>query len=99
MIDLLIKDLDKELTEAKTEEKHSQAEYEQGMKDSADKRKQDSSALTEKTAAKADTEAALQSHKDAQKSAEAELMATHEVISNLHNECDWILKHFDARKE
>jgi septal ring factor EnvC (AmiA/AmiB activator) len=99
MIDLLIKDLDKELTEAKTEEKHSQADYEQGMKDSADKRKQDSAALTEKTSAKADTEAALQSHKDAQKSAEAELMATHEVIASLHSECDWLLKYFDARKE
>merc|ERR1712060_716070 len=38
MIDLLIKDLDKEMTEAETDEKNSQADYEQMMKDSAEKR-------------------------------------------------------------
>merc|ERR1719313_1771644 len=31
MLDLLVKDLDKEMTEAKTSEKNSQAEYEQTM--------------------------------------------------------------------
>merc|ERR1719322_1088729 len=62
MIDLLIKDLDKEMTEAETDEKNSQADYEQMMKDSAAKRTTDSKALTEKGSAKADTEAALQSH-------------------------------------
>jgi len=38
MIDLLVKDLDKETTEAETEEKDSQAEYEQLMTDSLEKR-------------------------------------------------------------
>merc|ERR1712012_1544888 len=61
MIDLLIGDLDKELTEAETDEKNSQSDYEQMMKDSAAKRTTDSKALTEKSSAKADTEAALQS--------------------------------------
>merc|ERR1719220_2258050 len=37
MIDLLIKDLQKEMTEAETQEKDSQADYEQLMKDSAAK--------------------------------------------------------------
>ena len=36
MIDLLIKDLDKEMTEAQTTEKDAQASYEQTMKDSAE---------------------------------------------------------------
>merc|ERR1719251_266878 len=53
MIDLLIADLAKELTEAKTQEKDSQADYEQLMKDSAEKRASDSKSLTEKGAAKA----------------------------------------------
>merc|ERR1719272_1611853 len=48
MIDLLIKDLDKEMTEASTQEKDSQADYEQLMKDSAAKRAEDSKALTDK---------------------------------------------------
>merc|ERR1719491_1483344 len=56
MIDLLISDLEKELTEAKTEEKDAQADYEQLMKDAADKRTTDSKSLSEKQGAKADTE-------------------------------------------
>merc|ERR1740129_794452 len=62
MIDLLIKDLQEEMTEADTQEKESQAEYEQMMKDSAAKRTTDSQSLTEKGDAKAHTEAALQAH-------------------------------------
>merc|ERR1719394_545745 len=45
MIDLLIKDLDKELTEAETEEKNSQADYETMMKESSAKRVADSKSL------------------------------------------------------
>merc|ERR1719254_36206 len=48
MIDLLIKDLDKELTEAKTEEQEAQADYETMMRVSAEKRTTDSKALSQK---------------------------------------------------
>merc|ERR1719454_1088258 len=64
MIDLLIKDLAKEMIEAETDEKDSQADYEQMMKDSAAKRATDSKSLTSKGAAKADMESTLQAHKD-----------------------------------
>merc|ERR1719375_1378772 len=37
-IDLMIKDLDKEMTQAKATEKNAQADYETTMKDSAEKR-------------------------------------------------------------
>merc|ERR1712165_533824 len=84
MIDLLIKDLDKEMTEATTDEKNSQAEYEQMMQDSAAKRTTDSKALTEKGSAKADTEAALQSHDEHKADEAKELMATMKYISSLH---------------
>merc|ERR1712176_996751 len=59
MLDLLSKDLEKEMTEATTDEKDAQAEYEQLMKDSAAKRTLDSNALAGKGTSKADTEAAL----------------------------------------
>merc|ERR1719454_2478659 len=42
MMNLLIKDLDKEMTQATAEEKDAQADYEQMMKDSAEKRADDS---------------------------------------------------------
>merc|ERR1719326_2310224 len=60
MIDLLVKDLDKEMTEAQTQEKDSQADYEAAMADSATKRAQDAKTLTAKTATKADLEADLE---------------------------------------
>merc|ERR1719210_141856 len=98
MIDLLIKDLAKEMTEAETQEKDSQADYEQLMKDSADKRTVDSKSLTEKGSAKADEEAALQAHRAGRADGAKELMATDKYISSLHAECDWLLQYFDARK-
>merc|ERR1719189_1315751 len=99
MIDLLIKDLQKEMTEAETQEKDSQADYEQLMKDSADKRTIDSKSLTAKGSAKADEEAALQERTLARADGAKELMATEKYISSLHGECDWLLQYFDARKE
>merc|ERR1712151_320279 len=99
MLDLLSKDLEKEMTEATTEEKDAQADYEQLMIDSAAKRTLDSNALAEKGSSKADTEAELQAH-ESQKTAEGkELMATMAYIASLHAECDWLLQYFDVRKE
>merc|ERR1719161_1231733 len=69
------------------------------MKDAADKRASDSKAISDKTGAKADTEAALQQHKDGLKSASKELAATNQAIGALHGDCDWLLKYFDIRKE
>merc|ERR1719384_1483122 len=99
MIDLLIKDLDKDMTEAETEEKDSQADYEEMMSDSAAKRTTDSQSLNEKSAAKADATAALEAHTDAREEGAKELMANAKFISSLHGECDWLLQYFDARRE
>lgn len=56
MIDLLVKDLAKDMTEAATQEKDDQADYVQMMRDAAGKRTTDSGALTSKSASKADME-------------------------------------------
>merc|ERR1719221_2294624 len=98
MMDLLIADLDKEMTESATAEKDAQADYEELMQDSADKRAQEASALTSKGSTKAALEADLQAHKDAKASATKELMATLEYTASLHSECDWLLKYYDVRK-
>merc|ERR1719433_1888182 len=99
MIDLLVKDLDKEMTQAETSEKDAQADYETMMADSADKRTADSKSLQEKTSAKAELESSLEDHKEDEMDAKKELMATLKVIHTLHGECDWLVKYFDARKE
>merc|ERR1712151_1279227 len=98
MIDLLVADLTKEMTEAETDEKDAQADYKQLMKDSAAKRATDAKALTEKGAAKADMESQLQAHKGSIADGNKELMATNKYISSLHAECDWLLQYFDARQ-
>eukprot|EP00420_Gonyaulax_spinifera_P037036 CAMPEP_0197884024 /NCGR_PEP_ID=MMETSP1439-20131203/10622_1 /TAXON_ID=66791 /ORGANISM="Gonyaulax spinifera, Strain CCMP409" /LENGTH=728 /DNA_ID=CAMNT_0043503755 /DNA_START=64 /DNA_END=2250 /DNA_ORIENTATION=- len=99
MIDLLIKDLDKEMTEAQTGEKDAQADYETAMKDAAEKRTADSTLLTEKGSMKAELEADLESHKSGKRHAASELAATLSYIQSLHVECDWLLQNFDVRKE
>merc|ERR1719331_1661534 len=99
MIDLLIKDLDKEMTEAKTTEKDSQADYEQAMSDSAEKRATDSKTLADKTKAKADTTADMEAHTEEKAATTKTLMATLEYIQSLHAECDWLLQYFEVRKE
>merc|ERR1719456_1800789 len=99
MIDLLIKDLDKEMTVAKTEEKDAQADYESMMKDSAAKRADDSKSLADKEKTLADLQANLQSSQEEKASTTKELGATLQYIQSLHNECDWLLQYFDVRKE
>merc|ERR1712187_72852 len=86
MIDMLIKDLDKEMTTAETEEKDGQADYEAMMKDSATKRAADSKLLSEKEGSKAETEAALQAASENKAATTKELMAALETIKALHSD-------------
>merc|ERR1719517_360800 len=60
MMDLLVKDLDEEMTVSETEEKNAQAAYEKTIAEAAEKRRQDSKSLTDKEASKADLEGALE---------------------------------------
>merc|ERR1719356_1198028 len=99
MIGLLVTDLDKEMTEAETEEKDSQADYEALMADSAETRAADSKSLADKEAAKADMEEELQRLKDTLKEGRQDLAATNKYIHDLHLECDWLIKYYDVRKE
>merc|ERR1740138_959381 len=98
MIDLLVADLDKEIQTSEVEEKDAQKDYEEFMSDAAAKRAADSKSITDKTALKAETESQLQTDQDDKKSKETEAMETAKYIGELHADCDWLLKHFDARK-
>jgi hypothetical protein len=99
MIDLLIADLDKDNQIMEVEEKDAQKEYEEFMADSADKRALDSKAIGDKESAKAEAETALQTDEESKKSKTIEAMENAKYIGGLHEECDWLLKHFDARAE
>merc|ERR1719359_382749 len=99
MIDLLKADLEKEITEMELTEKDAQEDYEGFMKDSAEKRAMDSKAITDKEGSKADLEDELLSNQEALKGEQVKLMETEKYIMELHQECDWLLQHFDLRKE
>merc|ERR1719181_1088654 len=99
MIDMIVKDLDKEMTVAETTEKDAQADYEQLMKDSATKRADDSKMLAGKESTLADMQASLASSTDSLTSTKKELTATLQYIQSLHAECDWLIQYFEVRKE
>jgi len=99
MIDLLIGDLEKEITESKVDEKDAQADYESFMKDSAEKRALDSKAITDKEGSKASLEEELLANQEALKGNKYDLMETEKYIMEVHAECDWLLEHFDLRKD
>jgi len=99
LIDLMIADLTKEMTEAKATEENAQEDYEQAMKDSAEKRTTDTKALADKSKAKAQTEADMEANTEEKGATTKSLMATMEHISALHAECDWLLQYFEVRKE
>merc|ERR1719203_2239490 len=97
MIDLLVADLDKDNQIMEVEEKDAQKDYESFMADASDKRALDSKAITDKEAAKAETQAELESNTESKKSKTIEAMETAKYIAGLHEECDWLLKYYDAR--
>jgi len=99
LMDLLVKDLDKEMLEAKQTETNAQEDYENFMNDAAAKRSKDSQALSDKEGVLADTKARLVEAKDSQAASKRNLMAVEQYISKLHAECDWLVKYFDLRKE
>merc|ERR1719272_1623893 len=95
----MVGDLTKEMTEAKANEKNSQADYEQTMQDSAEKRAADTKTLADKTKAKAEMQADMEAHTEEKAATTKTLMATLEYIQSLHAECDWLLQYFEVRKE
>merc|ERR1719263_388450 len=98
MIDTLIADIDKDNQIMEVDEKDAQKDYETLMSDAQTKRAEDSKAITDKESAKAETEGQLQTDTDNKKSKQTEAMETAKYIGGLHEECDWLLSNYDARK-
>merc|ERR1719213_516691 len=98
MMDSMIADLDKEMQTAEIDEKNAQEEYEEFMSDSATKRAEDSKAITDKSAAKAEMEATLAKLNTDLNSKIQEVMATAEALAGVHGECDWMMENYEARK-
>jgi len=98
MVDLLVRDLEKEMTEAEKQEELAQKAYEELMNDSAEKRAKDVKSVQVKESAKADNEELKTNIEGNLKAKKQEFMAVETYISQLHAECDWLLQNFDLRK-
>jgi predicted nucleic acid-binding Zn-ribbon protein len=99
MVDLLVKDLDKTMTEAEVTEKDAQEDYGTFMQDSANKRAQDSQSLADKEGALANLKGGLEEQTGSLGLTNSELDATNQYIHAMHLECDWLIKYYDMRKE
>merc|ERR1719281_489982 len=99
MMDMMVADLDKEIQEMEFEEKDAQAEYEEFVKVSAEKRAADAKSIQEKEAAKAGLEASIVDMETEHKATMKQAMAKGEYLSDLHGDCDWLLQNFEYRKE
>merc|ERR1719229_285136 len=99
MVDMLVADLDKEITEMEVEEKDAQAEYEKFTQEAAAKRVSDSKSVSDKEGAKADAEASVEKETSERGNTMKKMFATMEFLKSLHADCDWLLQNFDVRKE
>jgi len=99
MMDAMIADLTKEMTQAELEEKDAQGDYEETMKDAADKRATDAKDLSDKADARAGMEEELQTHTDAKTASTTELKGLEDYIATLHEDCDFLLEYYKERKE
>jgi DNA repair exonuclease SbcCD ATPase subunit len=99
MMDMLKRDVEKEVQEMKFNEKDAQGEYEEMVTAAAEKRTTDSGAVQEKQAALAGKEEELHKLTTEQKSRQTELMDAKKMLAELHEDCDWLLQNYETRKE
>jgi len=81
------------------DETYAQEDYEELMKESAEKRAADSKTITEKESQKAGLEGDLDTAKKDKKATSTDLMALGEYVASLHGSCDFLLENFEVRKD
>jgi len=99
MMEMICRDLEMGMQEDQHNEKASQKDYVDLMKESQVTRKQDSQSITDKETQKAEKEdkiARLSTKNDLAQDALNEVKVT---ILNLHSSCDYLVENYDARKK
>ena len=94
----LIADVEKDSTEAQTEEKNSQEQYEEFMVESSASRADKVKEITGLNDSRATPQSSITATKAELQSAQSSALASSKVLASLHQECDWLSKNFDTRK-
>merc|ERR1719395_386993 len=99
LMDMMVKDLKTDHTEAKHAEETAQKDYERLMSTSQKSREQMAKSITEKESADAEYMEKLENAKTDQASTTDALQKLHEFIAGLHADCDFLVENYDVRKE
>jgi len=97
MMDTIAKQLEADKIASGHEEKTAQKEYVEFMADGQVNRAQTAKSVVQKKATKADLEKRLVVLKEDAKTMSEEVFQAHELLSELHNACDFILDTFKER--
>jgi len=98
LMDMLMKELQGDVTEATHDEETSQKDYERLMSDSQASRAQNVESITDKEGAKADMDVKVEQTKQQKASQETELGNVKQYILQLHTSCDFLVANYDLRK-
>merc|ERR1719253_710813 len=98
LMDMLMKELQGDVTEATHNEETSQKDYERLMADSQASRGQNVESITDKEGAKADMDVKAEQTKQQKASQETELGNVKQYIVQLHASCDFLVSNYDLRK-
>jgi len=97
LMDMLLKEMADELSEAKHDEETAQSDYERLMQESQASRAKKAESVTSKEAAKADLDVKSEQTKERKASQQTELANTESYIAQLHGTCDFIVENYDLR--
>jgi len=97
LMDMMIADLKATAQEARFTEKTAQKEYVELMEDSKEKRAQDQKTIVDQDGAKAEMESSLTEAKQNQVLSQEEQQNVIKTLQELHGQCDFLLKNFEAR--
>merc|ERR1719453_1348643 len=98
LMDMLVKELQGDMTEAENDEKTGQKDYERLMADSQASREQNVESITDKEAAKADMDVKVEQAKTKESSETTALGNVKQYIVTLHGQCDFLVENYDLRK-
>merc|ERR1719247_2341076 len=99
LMDMMVREIETDMKDAKYEEKTSQSDYSKLMSESEETRAANSKGIITKTSSKAATEAKLEAAKEAYTAVTTDLDLIAATMGDLHMQCDFLLQNYDLRKE
>merc|ERR1719265_2906071 len=88
----MVRDVEKDMAEAKRDEEEAQKDYEQEMNDAATKRSDDSKLIVTKEGEKAEQTTVLEDTKESKRTQSQQLDVLEAKIADLHKTCDFLVE-------